>query len=258
MGRPSRWVDPAPSGLICLALSTAELNLAPAAHVEWGNNGQTATGTLGVPAPVGVDMGEDGDDSTPGARSLNATEPTGFLLEQARGGDAGALERLFGRYLPRLRSWARGRLPRFARGGADTTDLVQDVAFATFRRLNGITPHPSGTLGPYLREALANRVRDEIRKAVRKPAADELPEQLPDVRDLSPFEETLRGERRGAYLAALKRLRPRDQNAIVARMELGYSWEQIALAFDWPTREAAMVATRRALGRLTAELRHAQ
>ena len=48
------------------------------------------------------------------------------LLERARAGDSDALDRLLGRYLPRLRRWASGRLPRRARDLSDTDDLVQE------------------------------------------------------------------------------------------------------------------------------------
>lgn len=49
------------------------------------------------------------------------------LLTRARAGDAQALDDLFARYLPGLRKWASGRLPRWARDLIDTPDLVQDV-----------------------------------------------------------------------------------------------------------------------------------
>src|SRR3954469_22988975 len=49
------------------------------------------------------------------------------LLGRARHGDRVALEALFTRHGPRLRRWASGRLPSWARDMTDTDDLVQDA-----------------------------------------------------------------------------------------------------------------------------------
>lgn len=55
------------------------------------------------------------------------------LLTRARAGDAEALDELFARYLPLLRRWAAGRLPRALRDLADTPDLVQDTMLQVFK-----------------------------------------------------------------------------------------------------------------------------
>ena len=57
------------------------------------------------------------------------------LLPKARAGDAAALEELLSRYRPRLKRWATGRLPRYARDITDTDDLVQDALVGTVRNL---------------------------------------------------------------------------------------------------------------------------
>src|SRR3954468_19823323 len=46
------------------------------------------------------------------------------LVERAKSGDGDALNQLFARYLPSLRRWASGRLPRWSRDLMDTDDLV--------------------------------------------------------------------------------------------------------------------------------------
>src|SRR5688572_6587085 len=58
------------------------------------------------------------------------------LFERARAGDRRAVEVLIARYLPRMRRWATGRLPPWARDMADTHDLVQETLFQTFRRID--------------------------------------------------------------------------------------------------------------------------
>jgi RNA polymerase sigma-70 factor, ECF subfamily len=59
------------------------------------------------------------------------------LLNRARAGDREALDELFARYVPLLRRWAAGRLPRSVRELADTPDLVQDTMLQVFRNIKG-------------------------------------------------------------------------------------------------------------------------
>ena len=93
------------------------------------------------------------------------------LLERARAGDSDALDRLLGRYLPRLRRWASGRLPRGARDLSDTDDLVQDTVFRTLRHIDGFHPQREGALQAYLRQAIMNRIREScaVQNDVRHP-----------------------------------------------------------------------------------------
>ena len=110
----------------------------------------------------------------PGA--LSADDTTVELLAKARSGDRGALEQLFARHIPLLRRWASGRLPRWARDIADTPDLVQETALQSFKHLETFEPRGDGALQAYLRQALINRVRDEVRRLSRYPAAATLEE----------------------------------------------------------------------------------
>src|SRR5687767_3043620 len=96
-------------------------------------------------------------------------ESTFRLLERARAGDQGALEHLFTRHLKPLQRWARGRLPGWARDHADTDDLVQDTLLQTFRRLDDFEPRRVGALQAYLRQAVLNRIRNELRRKGRHP-----------------------------------------------------------------------------------------
>ena len=179
------------------------------------------------------------------------------LLERAREGDSGALNRLFVRYLPRLRRWAHRRVPTWARDAADTADLVQDTVFHTLRRLDSFEPQRDGALLGYLRRSLLNRVRDQFRRTSRRPRLDPLVDEL-DERiandEQSPLDVVIGHDDRRRYEAALKRLRPMDRRAIVASIELGYTYEQLALVLDKPSSQAARLAVRRALLRLGNEM----
>ena len=83
-----------------------------------------------------------------------APEATVELLNQARSGDASALERLLDRCLPPLRRWAHGRLPAPLRGPQETADLVQNAIKATLDRLDTFEVRHQGALQAYLRTAV--------------------------------------------------------------------------------------------------------
>lgn len=183
-------------------------------------------------------------------------EATIELLTRARSGDEAALNRLLERCLPPLRRWAHGRLPPFARDLLDTSDLVQDTVIAALRRLDGFEARREGALQAYLRQALANRITDVVRQHLRRPVPVEMPGQLA-APGASPLELVIGAENHARYEAALARLRDEDREAIVTRMELQYSYEELAVALGKPTANAARVAVTRALRRLTDEMRQA-
>jgi len=175
------------------------------------------------------------------------------LLQRARQGDQEALNALFERYLPALRRWARGRLPRWTRDLRDTDDLVQETLVQTLGRLDAFQPRHEGALQAYLRQAVVNRVRDEVRRVGRRPAVGELDEELMD-RGVSPLDEAIGQEAAARYEAALQRLRPEERELIVARVEMGNGYEQIAAAHGKPSADAARMGVARALVRLAEEM----
>ena len=179
------------------------------------------------------------------------------LWERARTGDSGALNRLFARYLPRLHRWAHGRVPTWARDGADTADFVQETVLKALRRLDAFEPQREGALMAYLRRALLNRIRDQFRLFSRRPdvgsLSDELAEEVAGD-DESPLDAAISSADQRRYRAALARLRPIDRRAIVASIELGYTYEQLALVLNKPSAPAARLAVRRALIRLGHEM----
>ena len=195
------------------------------------------------------DRPADGDN--PGPDRLDSTFA---LLERARSGDADALDRLFARHLKPLRRWISGRLPRWARDMADTDDLVQDTLLQTFKRIESFEPRRVGALQAYLRQAVLNRVRDELRRKARRPDSTDL-EGVAVAGEGSPLEEAIGREAVENYERALQRLRPEEREAIIARVELGYSYEELAEALGKPSVDAARKAAQRALLRLAEEMK---
>lgn len=177
------------------------------------------------------------------------------LLEQARGGDSHALNRLLQRYLPRLTRWASGRLPRWARDVSDTDDLVQDTLVRSVRNLPRFQPQGEGALQAYLRTAVMNRIRDEVRQRSRKPEAAPLDSAIAG-HGQSPLEEAIGAELLSKYDRALDRLGIEEREAVIARIEMGCSYAEIAETTGRPSADAARMAVSRALVRLAEEMRH--
>ena len=187
--------------------------------------------------------------AAPGAaNALTSVE----LLARARAGDEIALNDLCARYLPRLQKWAHGRLPPYARGALDTHDIVQDTLSQVVQRLGSFEPRHDGAFQAFLRTSLLNRIRDQIRWAQRRPT-DALPSDRA-ADDPSPFEQAVGTEAVERYEAALERLKPSDREAIIARIELGLPYAEVARALGKPSIAATHVAVSRALVKLAKEM----
>jgi len=193
------------------------------------------------------------DDHRSGDRASGAVDTTFDLVERAKAGDDEALNHLFARYLPSLRRWASGRLPRWTRDLMDTDDLVQETVVRAVKRINRFESRHEGALQAYLRQAVVNRIRDEVRRARRAPVTDLLDDNAADT-GASPLEEAIGAEAMERYEAALGRLRPEEREAIVTRVEMDGSYQDVAKALGKPSADAARMAVSRALLRLAQEM----
>jgi RNA polymerase sigma factor (sigma-70 family) len=181
------------------------------------------------------------------------------LLARAKAGDARAISSLFRRHGPELRQWARGRLPRWARTVADTTDIIQDVLLRTFKRIDRFEDRGKGALRGYLRRSVMNRIQDEMRKVVRRPTG-QLEERLFNIAGdgPSPHESAVGGERERHYKGALVHLSEEERVLVVGRIELGFNYDQLALISGRATPEAARQAVRRAVKKLAERMPNAR
>ena len=59
------------------------------------------------------------------------------------------------------------------------------------------------------------------------------------------------------YEQALRRLKPEEREAIIGRIEMGYSYDELAEVLGKPTSDAARKAAQRALVRLAEEMKRA-
>ena len=154
---------------------------------------------------------------------------TGELLRLAKDGDDGARETLLARYLPRLQRWASGRLPAWARSLVDTSDVVQDVFLRTLQGLDRVEVRGPGIFQAYVRRAVLNRIRDEVRWASRRPGPDGVPEDLA-AHGPTPLEQAITADTLARYEEALAlQTTPTDkQQTIRTLMTLSLD------AKDWP------------------------
>ena len=117
------------------------------------------------------------------------------------------------------------------------------------------------SLQAYLREAVVNRIRDAVRRQVRRGLADNVPDPLTSLEERSdehspsPLEELLKQETVERYRRGLKMLKPEEQRAVVLRLELELDYEEVAEQLGKPSGAAARMAAKRALEKLAQVLK---
>ncbi len=179
---------------------------------------------------------------------------TGELVERAKRGDERALDALMARYRPRLDRWASGRLPGYARSLLDTGDLVQETLVKAFERLGHFDVRGPGFFQAYVRQAILNRIKDQIRWARRRPEA-EMPEHLEDLAP-SPLEQAIGTDVVERYERGMAGLSDEERRLVYLRVELVLSYDEIAAITERATSDAARMATQRALGKLAELMGH--
>jgi len=180
-------------------------------------------------------------------------ETTMELVRRASAGEDSAVDALCARYLGPLKRWARNRLPARARDLVDTDDLVQETLIKTVRNLESFAPDRAGGLHAYLRHALDNRIRDERKRARRAGPVVEIPDDAADDAP-SPLEQVLGREAMQRYERALADLEPAERDAVVARIEFGLGYREIAEAVGSPSPNAVRMTIGRTLARMAKEL----
>lgn len=180
---------------------------------------------------------------------------TSELLQQAKRGDAAALDALMVRYLPRLQRWACGRLPTYARSLFDTCDLVQETLLKTLQSLDRIEGRGPESFQAYVRQAIRRRILDQVRWSTRRAGSEPVADDLVD-RAMSPLERVIGVELFERYEKACSQLREEEQMFLHLRIELELSYEEIAEAMNRPSPEAARMGVQRALHKLAEIMGH--
>jgi len=182
-------------------------------------------------------------------------EKTAILLRRVRLGDQKAKNALIRRYIPVLERWARGRLPGYARDMSDTMDIVQITLIRVLDRLEEFEPTREGAFLAYLRRTIVNQIRNEIRRVNRRPAREELIDDVSESHEPTPLEEVIGRDALDRYEQALGTLGEEQQEAVILRLEFGFTYEQVSEALGKNTESAARMIVTRALDRLKQTMR---
>jgi len=195
-------------------------------------------------------MGDDRRDGRDDAR-IDVGSTSLALLTRAQAGDSQALDDLLRRFLPRLKTWITGRLPGRYRDLCDTEDLVQETVIRTLKVIPEFEVRHDAALQVYLRHALWNRLREEIRRSGRRHVSDTLDEEVA-AQDCSPLERAIGLQAIERYESALQKLDIDERSAVVGRLEFGYSYPELALMLGKNTPDAARKLVERAVPKLAA------
>ena len=171
---------------------------------------------------------------------------------QARSGDREAWGAIIGPYLRPLKRFAARQLPAAVRATMSADDLVQEALMHGIAHLDRFEFRHKNAFYAYLRTSIHHRIVDELRKVHRRPAAVPLTDQVDPAR--SPLQQVIDKQNAQRYSMALARLRDRDRQLIVMRVEQHLAYSDIAARLGIATAHAVQVAVRRALHRLARTL----
>jgi RNA polymerase sigma-70 factor, ECF subfamily len=176
-----------------------------------------------IPAP----SGPSSDVAFAAEAGTEPHDPTVVLIRRICAGDRQASHTLCARYLPVLKRWAHGRLPKRARTMSETDDLVQTTFMRTLANVSELKLLHPGSFLAYLRNALLNQVRDELRSSKSDPQ-NRIATPLEELEIAAPENGAARYDDLQAYEKALSRLPKRQQELIIMRVEFGLSYQDIA------------------------------
>lgn len=181
-------------------------------------------------------------------------ETTASLLALIRGGDDAARNRLLARIYKPLLRFAHGRLPTRARDLTDTEDLVQVAVLRALDHIDEFDCKREGAFLAYLRRILLNLIRDEARRVGRRPEQEVLSDELATPGP-SPLEDAVGRDAMDRYDAALAQLSAEQQEAVILRVEMGYTYAEIGEVTGRVSTDAARMTVTRALVRLSKLMR---
>jgi RNA polymerase sigma-70 factor, ECF subfamily len=102
----------------------------------------------------------------------------------------------------------------------------------------------------YMRQVLVNKIRDEARRSRSEKQRQPMPEGML-AREPSPLEEAVGSDLLQAYDRGLGELTEAQREAVILRVEFGYTYAEIAEATEAASVDAARMLVVRGLERLT-------
>lgn len=175
-------------------------------------------------------------------------ESTATLLFKIKSGDESAKERLFKTYLPIITNWAHGRLPNYARDLSETADMVQKSLMSALNKIDDFEALREGAFLAYLRQILLNNIRMEIRRVTRKNnhGTEKSDLELADM-EASVMQQVIGDEALQKYEKGLMSLKDKAREAVMLRVEFGYSFTEIAEAVEMNSANAARMLVSRSI-----------
>jgi len=175
-------------------------------------------------------------------------ETTATLLFKIKAGDKQAKERLFNTYLPIITQWAHGRLPNYARDLSETADMVQKSLLNVLDKVDDFEALREGAFLAYLRQTLLNTIRMEIRRVSRKNSHGQQDNQVEIIdTEASVTQKAIDNETLELYEKGLMSLKDKAREAVMLRVEFGYSFTEIAMATEMNSANAARMMVSRSL-----------
>jgi len=135
----------------------------------------------------------------------------------------------------------------------DTDDLVQVTLIRALDHVEGFEPRHEGAFLAYMRRILLNQIRDEVRRVARWPERSTLEDDVPAL-GRSPLEDAIGIETVERYEKALEQLTDEQREAIILRLELGFTYQQIAAALGNDSPNAVRMMVTRALVRMSEQM----
>jgi len=135
--------------------------------------------------------------------------------------------------------------------------LVQETLLRAIEGLDHIEVGQPGQFQAYVRQAVLNRIRDQVRWARRRPGTAEELEEFEDTAP-SPLESAIGAELLERYEGALEQLSETERRLIHFRIELDFSYEEIAAVMERGSPDAARMAVGRAVRKLAKVMGHAR
>ena len=191
---------------------------------------------------------------------MESDSPTTCLVLAAQDGDRAALERLFRRYLPKVRQIVALRLGHTLRDFASYEDLVQEALLNIFTKIDRFHPRSEGKFRYWLSRCVTNSVRTHFRRSRAKKrerllpffpyASDGILESIPGCAGCSP-QELLEGEELAERIErALLGMKELQREVIILDRVCGMTPFEIRLALGFTTEEGVRKCLSRALRRL--------
>lgn len=194
---------------------------------------------------------------------VEPVDSTLSLVRLAKEGDAGAMEKLFVRYLPRVRQIVAFRLGFRPQDFAAFEDLVQESLLKLFEKLEQYEERSEATFRNWVSRCVAHTVSNQLRdgRAAKRGGGQVRPlssfagEDLSTVvfaaKDPSPSSLYRGKELRDRIEVALLELKEHYREAILLRSFCEMSFEEVAKTLGLRTEAAA----RKMFSRAMAELR---